>query len=107
MVSGTFASAVALTVAFALLMAGAAAAWRSANIGRRLAGIVCAQIGAILALAILGAPPTATIGAVAICFAYTALGVAMIVRLQEGYASTEANEVDSADERSEPAEPGA
>jgi hypothetical protein len=107
MAPGALADAIALAVAFALLMAGAVTAWRTANSARRLAGILCAHIAAILGLGVLGAPPMAAVTAVAIAFAYCAIGVAVTVRLQESYASTEAGEIDAADDQSEPAEPNA
>jgi hypothetical protein len=99
------ADALALGVALALLMAGVATAWRTANAARRLGGILCAHIAAMLTLGVLGAPTIAAVTAVAIAFGYCAIGVAVTIRLQESYASTEAGEVDSADDQGEPAEP--
>lgn len=101
------ADAVALAIALALLMAGVATAWRTANAARRLGGILCAHIAAMLALGVLGAPTMAVVAAVAIAFGYCAIGVAITIRLQETYASTEAGEIDAADDQGEPAEPNA
>jgi hypothetical protein len=44
---------------------------------------------------------------VAIAFAYCVVGVSIMVRLQESYASTEAAEIDAADDGDEPPEPRA
>lgn len=96
----------ALFIAAAVLaIMGAVAALGSANALKRVAGIIVAQIGALIALASLGAP-TLLLGAGAlVCFAQVALGAALIVRLQEGYGETEMRGVDVADAASEPAEP--
>jgi hypothetical protein len=102
---GALADAISLAMACAMLMAGAATAWRASNAARRIGGIVCAHIAAVLALAILGAPAAAVVTGVALSFVYCVLGVAVLVRLQETYASTEAGEIDAADEQAEPAEP--
>lgn len=107
MALGVLADAIALAIAAALLMAGAATAWRAANAARRLGGVLCAHIAAILALGVLGAPAVVLVSGVAIAFAYCVVGVAITIRLQESYASTEAGEIDAADDQGEPAEPNA
>lgn len=96
-----------LVAAIALLLIGVATAWASANTAKRLAGLLIAQIGAMLGLAVLGAPQGAIIAGVALAFALMLVGAALIVRLQEAYGGVEAAEFDAADEQSEPAEPQA
>jgi energy-converting hydrogenase Eha subunit C len=88
--------------AVALLMLGAIAAWTSANVIKRVAAIALANIGAMSALSVLGAPDTALIAAVAAAFAQLTLGVALIVLLQERYSAIEAPDIDAADAQSEP-----
>lgn len=95
-----------LAGAVALLVVGAVAAWTSANVAKRVAAIALAHIGAVVALAVLGAPGPALIAGVGAAFAQLTLGVALIVRLQESYGAIEAPEIDAADASSEPTEPG-
>lgn len=83
--------------ALVLLLAGAVAAWASHNALKRLAGIALAMLGAILCLAALGAPNALLIAAAGAAFAQLAIGVAVSVRLQEGYGAIEAPEIDQAD----------
>ena len=93
--------------AVVLLLIGAATAWRSAHAAKRLAGLLIAEIGALLALAALHAPEAALIAGVAAAFAQLALGASILVRLQEAYGGVESPDIDAADEDSEPAEPAA
>lgn len=96
----------ALTAAaVVLLLAGAASAWTSANALKRLGGLVVAALGAIVALAALGAPQALLIAAAAALFAQIAVGAALLVRLQEDYGGVEIPEIDFADAQSEPPEP--
>jgi hypothetical protein len=88
--------------ATALLIAGAAAALLSPNAIKRLAGLTIAGLGALAALAALGAPDVALIAGVAVLFAQLAIGVAIVVRLQESYGAIETPEIDAADAQSEP-----
>jgi len=88
--------------AIALLIAGAAAATLSPNAIKRLAGLTIAGLGALAALAALGAPGVTLTAGVAVLFAQLAVGVAIIVRLQESYGVIEAPEIDAADAQSEP-----
>lgn len=90
--------------AILVLMAGAATAWISANIAKRLVGLALALIGAVMALAGLGAPSEVSSAGVAVGFGQIALGIALLVRLQEAYGATEAPEIDAADGESEPPE---
>lgn len=96
-----------LAGAVVLLLIGVAMAWASANTAKRLAGLLIAQLGAMLGLAVLGAPQGAIIAGVALAFAHVLVGAALIVRLQEAYGGVEVAEFDAADEQSEPSEPAA
>ena len=89
------------------VLIGAATAWRSANATKRLAGLLIASLGALLALAALRAPEAALIAGVAATFAQLLIGAALLVRLQEAYGGVEAADIDAADEASEPPEPAA
>ncbi|HRE46079.1 MAG TPA: hypothetical protein PKY87_19210, partial [Terricaulis sp.] len=75
-----------------------------ANAAKRLAGLVFALMGAVLALGVLGAPAALLAGAVALAFAYLALGLALMVRQQETYGGVETTEIDAADRKAEAAE---
>jgi hypothetical protein len=97
---------VSLLATSALLVAGAGTALSAANVAKRVVGIVVAFIGAALALASLGAPEPALVGAIALAFGYCVIGVSLLVRLQEGYGASETPEFDSADAATEPTEPG-
>lgn len=96
---------VLLALAAALVMAGAATAWTSPNVVKRLAGVMIALLGAIMGLAALGAPNGVLVGGVAAAFGYVAVGAALSVRLQEAYGAVETPEIDAADEEDEPREP--
>ncbi|MEJ0060491.1 MAG: hypothetical protein WDM79_13360 [Terricaulis sp.] len=96
-----------VAAAIALLMIGAVTAWTSGNVAKRLAGLVIAQLGALLALAALGAPVVFLLAGIAVSLVMLAIGAALMVRLQEAYGGVEASEFDAADEQSEPAEPAA
>jgi hypothetical protein len=91
--------------AVVMLMAGAVSAWSSDNAAKRVAGLVIACLGAVIGLAALGAPAGALLAGGAAGFAYLAVGIALLVRLQEAYGGIEATTIDSADAQSEPAEP--
>jgi hypothetical protein len=96
-----------VAAAIALLLIGAVTAWSSVNVARRLGGLVIAQLGALLALAALGASGAAMLAGVAVSFVMLAIGAALLVRLQEAYGGVEGADFDLADEQSEPTEPGA
>lgn len=83
--------------ACALMIIGAASALMLTNAIKRLAGLVIAGFGALAALAALGAPGGALVAGVAVLFAQTAMGAAILVRLQESYGSVAATEIDAAD----------
>jgi hypothetical protein len=97
-------AALALAASVALVMIGAVTAWAAANAAKRLAGATIALIGAVLALGALGAPPALLVAGVALTFAHLTLGLALLVRLQEGYGGVESTEIDAADRKAEAAE---
>lgn len=77
----------------------------SASALKRVVGIALALIGAIMALAVLGASHTAMVAGAATAFAFVALGVAIVVRLQEDYGASGVAEFEVADADSEPTDP--
>lgn len=89
-------------LAFALALSGGAAALLADNAVKRLIGMLVALVAAVPALAVLGAPQPMLFAGVALAFAYTIVGVALIVRAQEDYGADEAPELDAADARDEP-----
>lgn len=95
-----------LALAVALLILGALTAWTSANVVKRLVGLVLGQLGALIGLAALHAPNAALLAAIALAAGQLILGAALVVRLQEAYGGVEAPDFDVADDRSEPAESG-
>lgn len=97
-------TAAVLAGAVALAMIGAVTAWAAANVLKRLSGVAVALIGAVLALGALGAPPAFIVAGVSIAFAHVALGLALLVRLQESYGGTETTDIDAADRKAEAAE---
>lgn len=86
--------------ALLLVLAGAAGALIAANAIKRLVGVTIAGLGVLVALA-LWAPQAVSVG-VAIMFAQLAVGVALVVRTQESYASIEVRDIDAADAGDEP-----
>jgi hypothetical protein len=93
-----------LAAAVAVLGLGAVTAWSSANAAKRLAGLQLALLGACIGLAAIEAPPTFVLVGIAVSVAHLALGLAIVVRMQEGYGSVETPDVDAADKQSEPVE---
>ena len=96
---------VGLAAGVLLCACGAALASTSVSFAKRVAGVIVAFTGAVLALAVLGAPQAATIAGVAVLFAYAVVGVGVLVRLQEDYGATEIADIDAADKDAEPIEP--
>jgi hypothetical protein len=92
---------IALCAAF--LMLGAIMALTSANLVKRIAGLLIANIAAVLAAAVLTGGALLIVG-VAVMAAALVIGSALIVRLQERYGGVEAAEQDAADSDSEPRE---
>lgn len=91
--------------AIVLLVAGATTALTAPNAIKRLVGLIIAGFGVLASLAALQAPQEALVAAVAVVLAQTAVGVAIAVRMQEGYATAETPEVDAADAESEARDP--
>lgn len=87
----------ALAAALALTIGAAVAAWTASGALKRLACLVLAQIGAVLAAAALGAAQAAAIAGIAVAFAQLAVGAALVVRLQEDYGGVDVAQIDSAD----------
>ncbi len=90
-----------LVVCAAVLMGGAVTALTAASVIKRLAGVLVSFISAALAIGVLGAPPAMSVGAVALMVAYCVAGVAVLVRLQEGYGVSDVAELDRADDQGE------
>jgi len=98
MMAAAFLEPLLAAAAIALVIIGVAAALVQANAVKRVIGLAIAGFGAIAALAALGASDAALVAGVAIVFAYSVVGVALIVRLQESYGAIEAPEIDAADQ---------
>lgn len=96
-----------LAAAIVLTLVGIVAAWTSANVVKRVAGLLVAMLGALVGAVALGAPSSVLMIGAAIAFAQMAVGAVLIVRLQEGYGAVEAADLDSADGADEPPEPKA
>jgi hypothetical protein len=107
MASGFIGQAAVLIGAFTLLLVGAVAAWTAPNAMKRVAGVIIALVGAIVAMAALQAPPSWLIAGVAVAVGYCVVGTTVVVRLQEAYGAAEASALDAADDENEPPEPGA
>lgn len=86
--------------AIVFVIAGAAGALIATNAIKRLVGVTIASLGVVVALA-LWAPQAVSVG-VAIMFAQLAVGVALVVRMQESYGSIEVRDIDAADAADEP-----
>jgi hypothetical protein len=94
-----------LAVALAMLFAGSAVGLTGASIAKRVGGVLVALTGAMLGLAALGAGSSVLVAAVAVTLAYSAIGVAILVRMQERYGDVETQSANSADQTDEPLEP--
>lgn len=103
----TLLSRLEFAAAAALLLLGASLAMVSANIVKRVVGVLMALLAALLGLSLLGAPAALLFVGAACAGAVMMLGAALIVRLQETYNSVEAGDLDAADAERDAAEPGA
>jgi hypothetical protein len=90
----------ALVVSVAILMGAAVTALTSASVLKRIVAVLTALIAAALAAGVLSAA-AATLGAIALMFAYGVFGVAILVRLQESYGGSDAGDIDMADDQGE------
>ena len=96
-----------LSAAVLLLCLGAASCLSASNVSKRLVALFVAMLGALLGAALLRASAGTVLAGVAVAAAYAALGFALLVRIQESYASVEADELDAGDFEDEPLEPRA
>lgn len=94
-----FALRAVVAAALALAVGGVFVAWTATNAAKRVASFAVALLGAVIAGAALGAPSVLLAAAVVIGFGYLVVGGAVVVRLQEEYASIETPEIDAADAR--------
>jgi len=107
MSAGLIAHGLLLAASLVLVFGGAATAFAGANALKRIGGVIASLTGALVGLAALGAGSSVLIAAVAIAFAYCAVGVSLLVRLQESYGGIETPAIDCVDLVDEPAEPRA
>lgn len=101
---GAFLDLAITCAAIMLLATGVVSAWTSGNAAKRVVGVAIAMLGALVAAAALAAPVSVLIVGAGVLFAQIALGVALVVRLQEAYGVVEIPEIDAADAESEPRE---
>lgn len=87
-----------------LIVAGVLSAWTSVNVMRKLAGVFVAMLGALIALAVLGAPGWIVAAGGAVALAQVIMGGAIGVRLHEAYASSEMSDADKAEAEAERAQ---
>lgn len=90
----------ALVVSVVMLMGAAVTALTSASVLKRIVAVLVALVAAALAAGVLSIS-AATLAAIALMFVYGVVGAAILVRLQESYGASDANEIDSADDQSE------
>lgn len=94
-------------LAVAVMTSGAAVAWSARNLAKRIFALMIAMTGSALALAALGAPPSAILAGAAVSFAHLLVGLGLLVRAHEHYGSAELSDIDVADAQREPVEPKA
>jgi hypothetical protein len=92
-----------LGLCLAVLMLAAVMALTSANLVKRVAGVLIANIAAVLGASVLSGGSLLIVGLTAMAATF-AVGCALIVRLQERYGGVEAAEQDDADADAEPRE---
>jgi hypothetical protein len=94
-----------MAAAFGLVFGGAASALAGANLVKRVSGVLAAFVGSMIGLSALGAEASAVVAAVAVAFAYCAVGASILVRLQESHGAIETSAIDGNDQADEPVEP--
>jgi hypothetical protein len=94
-----------LAIAILLLILAAATCLSTNTISKRIIALFVAMVGAILAAAGLHPDGGVLVAGVAVAATYAAVGVALMVRIQETYSSVEADDLDAADLSDEPLEP--
>lgn len=92
---------VAIAASVALVVLGVVTLLAASNAGKQLAGAATVMLGAAFAVAALRAPQIFVSAAVAVAFAYAALGALILVRLQEAYGDTEIPAIDAVDDDAE------
>jgi len=107
MTSAILPQAASVMIAAAVLLAGVTTALSAASVTKRVIGVLVALIAAALVAAALDAPIGFIVGSVALVLAYGAIGAALLVVLQESYATSETKEIDAADAEADSAEFGA
>lgn len=107
MMSALLPQTASVMLAGALLLAGAVTALSAGSVTKRLVGLLLALLAALIAATALGAPSPLLTAATAVALGYGVIGAALLVRLQEAYASSETVEIDAADARDDAVEPGA
>jgi energy-converting hydrogenase Eha subunit C len=86
-----------------LLLGGVACVIATAQL-RRLIAIALVFLGAGMAVSALRAPPILVFACAAAAFAWVVAGATLIVRLSEGYGSTDGREIEAADRVDDAAE---
>lgn len=107
MAAEVFAIRLELALSVALLALGAVMALSSANVAKRVAGLLLAHLAVLMALAALKLGGSVLMAGLGAALAALLLGVALLVRLQEAYGAVETLDMDVADSQSEPLEPTA
>jgi hypothetical protein len=98
---------ISLIAATVLVALGVAVAWLARDALKRVGGLALLGFAAVAAAAALGSPRELLAGGAAVVFAQIVVGVAIVVRMREAYATTEVAEIDAADDASEPPGPAA
>ncbi len=80
--------------AVVLMLAGALSAWSAQNTARKLAGLLVAMLGAVMAVVALDAPAWIAVAGAALALAQLVVGAAVAVRLHESYGSSETADAD-------------
>ncbi|MGE0596618.1 MAG: hypothetical protein AB7P07_09630 [Hyphomonadaceae bacterium] len=93
-----------LAAALLLVFGGGALAWASFIALKRVLGLLLVFLGAVLGLALLGAPSGVLMASVAVALVNLSFGFALCVRLQEVYGGGDLDQIDSADANADDAE---
>jgi NADH:ubiquinone oxidoreductase subunit K len=88
-------------IVLALFVVGALGVFSVESVARRIAGLAVLTLASVCALAVLGAPQSATLAALLVGAAQCAVGFALMVRLNEAYGAMETSSFDAADANDE------